>query len=103
MQNNPNFLMNLVPMAAIFVIFYFLLIRPQQKQAQDHKKMLEELKKGDRVLTSGGLYGVIAGFRGTDVELKLSENVKVLVTRASITLRVASETPANSNGVVTPS
>lgn len=89
----PNPIMSFVPIIAIFLIFYFLIIRPQQKQQREHAKMLEALKKGDRVLTSGGLYGVINGFRGDAVELKVSDNVKLLVVRTAIT-RLANETPA---------
>ena len=89
----PNPLMSMVPIVAIFLIFYFLIIRPQQKQAKEHQKMLEALKKGDRVLTNGGLYGVVVGFRGEDVELKVAENVKLLVARSAIT-RLANEAGA---------
>ncbi|MFA5139476.1 MAG: preprotein translocase subunit YajC [Elusimicrobiota bacterium] len=73
-----------VPTIAIFLIFYFLVIRPQQKQMSEHKKMLEALKKGDRVLTSGGVYGTVVSLRGPDVELKVAENVKLLVARSAI-------------------
>ena len=90
-QANP--IMSLVPIIAIFRIFYFLIIRPQQKQQREHQKMLDALNKGDRVLTSGGVYGVIAGFRGSDVELKVADNVKVLVQRSAIS-RLASENPS---------
>ncbi|MBI4060392.1 MAG: preprotein translocase subunit YajC, partial [Elusimicrobia bacterium] len=57
MQPAPNPLMNLAPIVAIFVIFYFLLIRPQQKQQKEHERMLKDLKTGDKILTAGGLYG----------------------------------------------
>lgn len=86
----PNPIMSFVPIIAIFVIFYFLIIRPQQKQQKDHERMLEALKKGDRVVTTGGLYGVIVGFRGEALELKIAENVKVLVARSAVS-RLADE------------
>ena len=89
----PNPIMSLVPIVAIFFIFYFLIIRPQQKQAREHERMLEALKKGDRVLTNGGLFGVIVGFRGEALELKIADNVKVLVARSAIS-KLANETPA---------
>ncbi len=89
-QAPPNPLMSLLPIAAIFLIFYFLIIRPQQKQAKEHQKMLEALKKGDRVLTNGGIYGTIVGFRGTDIELKVAENLKILVARSAVS-RLANE------------
>lgn len=84
MQPNPNPIMSLVPIVAIFVIFYFLLIRPQQKQAQAHQKMLDALKKGDRILTTGGFYGTIVGVKGSDLEVKFSETVKLLVARSAV-------------------
>ena len=93
-----NPFMSLVPLGAMFLIFYFLMIRPQQKQAKEHQQMLENLKKGDRVLTTGGVYGTIVGFRGNDLELKLAENVKVLIARSAIT-RLANENPSNSPAV----
>ena len=68
---------SLIPLVLIFVIFYFLLIRPQQKRAKEHKKTLEDLKKGDKVVTSGGIYGVIEAVGASTVTLKISENVKV--------------------------
>lgn len=80
----PNPLINLVPIAAIFVIFYFLLIRPQQKQQKDHEKMLAELKKGDKILTTGGLYGSIQGIKGDDLEVRFAENVKLTVARSAV-------------------
>ncbi|OIO09977.1 MAG: preprotein translocase subunit YajC [Elusimicrobia bacterium CG1_02_63_36] len=80
----PPAWMNFVPMLAIFLIFYVLFIRPQGKQMKEHRKMLEALKKGDRVLTEGGLYGTIVGFKGTDLELKIAEGVKVHITRQSV-------------------
>ena len=84
MQPQPNPIMSLIPIAAIFVIFYFLLIRPQHKQAQEHQKMLADLKKGDKVLTTGGLYGSIVGVKGDDLEVKFSETVKLTVARSAV-------------------
>jgi preprotein translocase subunit YajC len=84
MQPAQNPVMSLVPMIAIFAIFYFLLIRPQQKQAKEHEKMLENLKKGDKILTTGGLYGTIVGIKGDDLEVKFSETVKLFVARSAV-------------------
>ncbi len=84
MQSQPNPIMSLVPIIAIFLIFYFLLIRPQQKQAKEHEKMLEALKKGDKILTSGGLYGTVVGLKGTDLEVRFSETVKLTVARSAV-------------------
>lgn len=80
----PNPLMNMVPIVAIFAIFYFLLIRPQQKQQKDHDSMLRGLKIGDKILTTGGLYGTITGFKGDDLEVQFSQTVKLTVNRTAV-------------------
>ena len=67
----------IIMMAAIFAIFYFLLIRPQQKRAKEHKAMMDALKKGDKVITSGGIYGLVESVGQHTVTLKIAENVKV--------------------------
>jgi preprotein translocase subunit YajC len=74
----------LVMMALIFVIFYFLLIRPQSKRAKEHKTMLENLKKGDKILTSGGVHGFIEGVDGDTLTVKISENVKIKLSRSGV-------------------
>lgn len=80
----PSGLTMLVPWIAILGIFYFLLIRPQQKERQKHQEMVNSLKRGDQVLTQGGLYGVVQSVKGKVVELKISESVKVQVERSYI-------------------
>ncbi|NCO67653.1 MAG: preprotein translocase subunit YajC [Nitrospirae bacterium CG_4_10_14_0_8_um_filter_41_23] len=81
-----------IPFILIFVIFYFLLIRPQQKRSKEHKKMIEGLKKGDKVITSGGVYGIIEAVGTNTVTLKIAENVKVKFGKAYIAaLRPPSE------------
>ena len=73
-----------VPLILIFVIFYFFLIRPQQKKAKEHKAMIESLKKGDKIVTSGGITGTITRVVDTDkVEVEIAENVTVTVIRAT--------------------
>jgi preprotein translocase subunit YajC len=74
----------LVMMALIFVIFYFLLIRPQSKRAKEHKTMLENVKKGDKILTSGGIHGVIEGVDSDTLTVKISENVKIKLSRSGV-------------------
>lgn len=82
---NPNgALMQLVPFVAVAVIFYFLLIRPQQKQLKETKKMLEALKPGDKVITRGGLIGVITSIKDDEVELEIAKGVKTLFTRSAV-------------------
>jgi preprotein translocase subunit YajC len=74
----------LVPFVFIFLIFYFMLIRPQARRQREHTDMLAKLKKGDRVLTQGGLYGVVVGTKDDVVVLKIAENTKVEVARPAI-------------------
>jgi preprotein translocase subunit YajC len=77
-------LLGFLPLILIFVIFYFLLIRPQQKRAKDHKTMLDNLKKGDKVVTSGGIYGVIEEVKTNTLVVKISENVRAKIGKAYI-------------------
>src|SRR5438128_8893313 len=71
--------------AAIFAIFYFLLIRPQQKQRREREQMLSALKKGDRVVTTGGLHGTVTGFTDHMVTLRVADQVKLEFDRAAVT------------------
>jgi len=73
-----------VPLILMFAIFYFLLIRPQQKKAKAHKQLLTTLKKGDRVVSSGGLHGVVTGLSEDVVTMEIAPKVRVKVSRASI-------------------
>jgi len=73
-----------VPLILMFAIFYFLLIRPQQKKAKAHKELLTTLKKGDRVVSSGGLHGVVTGLSDDVVTMEIAPKVRVKVSRASI-------------------
>ena len=73
-----------IPLILIFVIFYFFLIRPQQKKAKEHKKMVQSLKRGDKVITTGGIVGSIERIIDDDkVEVSISDDVKVEVVRAT--------------------
>ena len=83
---------SVVPLVLIFVVFYFLLIRPQQKRAKEHKSMLENLKRGDKIITSGGIYAVIEAVGTNTATVKIGENVKVKIGKAYIaTLRASSD------------
>lgn len=73
-----------VPLILMFAIFYFLLIRPQQKKAKAHKAMLSAVKKGDRVVTSGGLHGVVTGMTDELVTMEIAPKVRVKVSRGAI-------------------
>ena len=73
-----------IPLILIFVIFYFFLIRPQQKKVKEHKLMVEGLKRGDKVITTGGIIGSVERIIDNEkVEVKISENVSVEIVRAS--------------------
>ena len=75
-----------IPLILIFVIFYFFLIRPQQKRVKDHKSMVESLKRGDEIITSGGIIGVIDKTMEDDrIIVDIGEGVKVQVIRSTIT------------------
>ncbi|MDA8169289.1 MAG: preprotein translocase subunit YajC [Nitrospiraceae bacterium] len=79
--------MSFLPLIIIFVIFYFLLIRPQQKRAKEHREMLEALKKGDKVTTAGGIYGVVESVEPDSLIVKIAENVKVKIGKGYIATR----------------
>jgi preprotein translocase subunit YajC len=83
----------LVPMIAIFAIFYLFLIRPQSKKAKEHQQMLAELKKGDEVVTTGGIIGKITGITEAEMTLQVQEGVRLRVTRASVQSRYAPPAP----------
>ena len=73
-----------IPLILIFIIFYFFLIRPQQKKVKEHKAMVESLKKGDKVVTSGGITGIISRVVDNDkVEVEIADNVTVEVVRGT--------------------
>jgi preprotein translocase subunit YajC len=79
-----NTLMGFLPMVLILAVFYFLLIRPQQKKAKEHRDLLQNLKRGDAVITQGGLYGKIANLSDQVVTLEVADKVRVRVSRGSI-------------------
>jgi preprotein translocase subunit YajC len=74
----------LIPIILMFVIFYFLLIRPQQKRNKEHKQMIETLKKGDRIITNGGIYGRITGLDDTTLTVEIADKVRVKVVRGNV-------------------
>ena len=73
-----------VPIILIFVIFYFLLIRPQQKRQKEHQKMVEDLKKGDSVVTAGGVHGTVTGVADNIATVEIANNVRIKVTKSSV-------------------
>jgi preprotein translocase subunit YajC len=73
-----------LPIIILFAIFYFLLIRPQQKKAKEHRAMISNLKKGTRIITSGGIYGTIVSIDDTTIGLEISEKVKIKISRGNV-------------------
>lgn len=78
-------ILNAVPFVAMLAIFYFLIIRPQQQRQKQMEAMLKNLKKGDRVLTSGGMYGTVIGVDESKVVLKISDDTKAEFAKSAIT------------------
>ena len=76
--------MSFLPIILIFVIFYFLLIRPQQKRSKEHRMLLQNLKVGDNILTSGGIYGRVTGIKDDRITVEISDKVRVKVNRGNI-------------------
>jgi len=92
----------MAPLALIFVVFYFLLIRPQQKQAKEHQKMLDGVKRGDRIITSGGLFGQVQSVRGKVLDVKLDgDGVKVAIAKSGVANIVFADAPAEAEVVGT--
>ena len=95
LQTNPksgNALIAFLPFILIFVVIYFLMIRPQSKKQKEVQKMITSLQKGDKVLTIGGIYGTIAGVRESDgvIILKIAENLKVEITKSAVAKKLES-------------
>jgi preprotein translocase subunit YajC len=96
-QGSPaaNPWVSFLPMIGIFVIFYFLVFWPVRKRQKALQKLIEDLKRGDRVVTNGGLYGEVAALEGPVIHLKIADNVKVKVARSSIAGLEGAETEAS--------
>lgn len=84
-EGGGSLVSTLIMFGAIFLIFYFMIIRPQQKRAKEKEKLLSNLEKGDKVVTNGGIYGVIAGLEDKTALLQVSDNVKIKIDRSAIT------------------
>lgn len=86
----PNIFVSMMPLVFIFIIFYFLLIRPQQKKAKEHAKLIEAIKTGDEVVTSAGIHGTVANVKEKTFVIKIADNVKVEFDRAAVATVVKS-------------
>jgi preprotein translocase subunit YajC len=92
---DQNALIQFLPLILIFVVFYFLLIRPQQRKAKDHKTMLDALRRGDRVVTGGGIIGTVARVDSPEeITVDIADGVRVRVLRSTITSVLAKPDPA---------
>jgi preprotein translocase subunit YajC len=93
--DNQSALIQFLPLVLIFVVFYFLLIRPQQRKAKDHKAMLDALRRGDRVVTGGGIVGTVARVENPEeVTVDIADGVRVRVLRSTISSVLAKPDPA---------
>ena len=89
--SGPSTLVSFIPLVFVFLIFYMLLIRPQQKKAKEHREMLERLKKNDEVVTSGGVYGKVVALTDAVVTLEVAPNVRIRIHRPQISTLVKGE------------
>ena len=87
----PGPMMTIFPFILIFAIMYFMVIRPQQKKAKDHREMLNKLKKNDEVMTSGGIYGKVVDLKENVVTLEVAQNVRIRVARPQIATVIGAE------------
>lgn len=92
-------MIQLLPLVLIFVVFYFLLIRPQQKKMKTHRTMVEALKRGDKVITGGGLVGTVTKVsEGNEIQIEIAEGVRVKVVRHTIQEILTKPAPASKAG-----
>ena len=103
-QGGGDFFVSLMPLILIFVVFYFLLIRPQQKKMKDHRAMIDALKRGDQILTSGGIVGKITKVDDAMLTVEIAKDVQVKIARGTVSELMSKPQPAaNSNATATPS
>ncbi len=91
-------ILGMLPFILMFLVLYLLILRPQIKKQKSHQKMVDELKKGDQVVTSGGIHGVVVNLKDDIVVLKIAENVKVDLSRAAVSsVKSSSEGEASAS------
>lgn len=83
-RGGGSFFTALIPFILVFVIFYLLIIMPSRKRQKKHQELVEQLKPGDKVVTSGGIYGTVMGVQKDRIELKIASNVKIDVTKNAV-------------------
>ena len=92
-----SFLIQIAPLILIFAVFYFLLIRPQQKKMKDHKEMISKIKRGDNILTAGGVYCKVSRVIDENkIEAEISNNVKIIISRPTISNVISNSSDTNN-------
>lgn len=86
-----------IPLILIFAIMYFLMIRPQQKRVKQHRAMVEALKKGDQVITQGGILGKVTSVRDDELEVEIAQGVKVRIVRSTVSQVLSKTEPVAAN------
>jgi preprotein translocase subunit YajC len=81
---SPNFLVTMLPLLLIFVVFYLFIIRPQKRREEERRKMIEAVKKGDRIITAGGMHGTVTQVDETSVLVQVDTNVKLRIEKSAI-------------------
>ena len=96
-SGGTSFFIQTIPLVLVFIIFWFLMIRPQQRRMREHQAQIAAVKKGDRVITGGGLIGKVVKVTDTEVEIDLGQNVRVTAVKSTLTQVVdpTSAKPAN--------
>jgi preprotein translocase subunit YajC len=95
-QGGASGFSSFIPLILMFVIFYFLLIRPQQKRTKEHRQMISDLKKGDRIVTSGGIHGRITGLDDQTLTVEIADKVRVKVTRSNVGAKLSAASQPQS-------
>jgi len=95
-KNPSTFEVLYIPLIAFFAIFYFLIIRPQSKRAKQQQQLISSLKKGDEIITTSGIYGIITGLTDTVATLEISSNVKIKLLRSNIAGLAEPNSPSKS-------
>ncbi len=87
----PNIFVQLMPILLIFVVFYIFLILPQQRQQKKHKEMIDSLKKGDKIITAGGIYGEVVKVKDDRLKIKISKDTEIEIQKSAITTKIEEE------------
>jgi preprotein translocase subunit YajC len=89
----PGLMSNVILFGSIILIFYFMIIRPQQKRAKERQKLIDSMKKGDKIITSSGIYGIISGLDEKTVLVEIADKIKVKLDRSAIATIISDSVP----------